>query len=94
MTAPSMLEHTFKQEITMFSSRQAPELYAFIAVGDGESSGFVTLFDQYIEALVAPSVGPMTHLSVSQYKLFVLYLYAGLPPVFEPIQVYIPNLLA
>ena len=79
----------------MFSSFQPAVVYAFIGVGDGDdNSGVVTLFDQYIYKLVEPSVGPIIHLSVSQYRLFVPYLYAGLPPEFEPIQVYIPNLLA
>ena len=90
---PSVLEQALMHEITIFSSCQPAEVYAFIGVGDGdESSGFVTLFIQYIDALVDPSVGPMIHLFEFQYKLFVPNLYAGLPPEFDPIHVYVPNL--
>ena len=92
----SIFEQTLsiQHDIIIFSSCHPPKL-AFIGVGEGdERSGVNTLLDQYIitPALVEPSVLVILHVFVIQYRYKLPNLYAGLPPEFEPIQVYLPNL--
>ena len=91
----SMFEQmlSIQHDIIISSSRQL-DPQSETVVGEGiERSGVNTLSRQFISELIEPSVVLILHLFSIQCRYKLPNLYAGLPPEFDPIQVYIPNRL-